>query len=120
MSQFAKNGIITLTRGDTFTFPLSINLGTPLNPNIFILEEGDLLTFRVMRANEEFENADIVKVYTYEDLDVDGNVIIKFTSDDTLWLEPNIYYYDVKLEYTRDEVSHIITFIPRTRFYLVN
>ena len=40
--------------------------------------------FKCKYCNEEFENADIVKVYTYEDLDNDGNVIIKFESDDTL------------------------------------
>ena len=120
MFHIDKNGIITLTRGDSCTFPLFLNMGTPLNPLPFNLQEGDKVRFKVMRANEKFEDAFISKTYTIADLDEDGNIVVKFEPSDTNWFEAGMYYYEVKLEYVRDEIDYINTFIPRTRFHIVN
>lgn len=120
MFHIAKNGIITLTRGDTCTFPISMNVGTPLNVSIFDLQEGDKVRFKVMRANERFEDALISKTYTIENLDDKGNIIVEFENSDTQWIESGTYFYEVKIEYVRNEKKYINTFIPRTKFYIVN
>ncbi len=119
MFHIAKNGIITLHRGDTFTLPILINLGTPLEPNIFDLKEGDQVIFRLMRANEKSEDATIEKVYTVNDLNEDGAINVIFTNDDTNWLDPDTYYYEVQLRYYSDDIENVNTFIPRTKFYIV-
>ena len=120
MFHIAKNGIITLTRGDTFQLPLFINLGTPLSPIQFELKEGDVVTFRVMRANEKSEDATIKKVFTKDDIDEKGNVIVRFEQSDTIALEPDTYYYEVKLNFVREEQENVNTIVERTKFYLIN
>ena len=120
MFHIAKNGIITVNRGDTFTLPIFVNLGTPLEPEIFDLREGDQVIFRIVRANDSFENAIIEKVCTIEDLNEEGSLNINFETEDTSWIEPNLYYYEVKLEYLREDKFNVKTFIPRTKFYIVD
>ena len=41
MGHIAPNGIIRLMRGDSFSTPIQINLGTKLNPNYYHLKAGD-------------------------------------------------------------------------------
>lgn len=122
MFHIAKNGIITLTRGDTCSFPISLNIGTPLSPIIFDLQEGDKVVFKLMRANEKSEDALLTKKYTINDLDEEGNIIVSFDSNDTLFLEDGVYFYEMKIEYIRNgnDFEYVNTFIPRTRFYIVN
>ena len=43
------NGIIYLMRGDSYSFPLSINLGTAFTPELYYLQEGDALYFGLMQ-----------------------------------------------------------------------
>ena len=120
MFNISKNGIITLTRGDTFQLPLFVNVGTPLKPIRFDLQENDAVTFRVMRANEKSEDAVIKKVYRQKDMNEHGDVVVKFESADTFYLDPGIYYYEVKLAYVRDNQSYVNTIVGRTKFYLID
>ena len=124
MASISKNGIVTLTKGDTFQLPLFINSGTAFDPVPFELQEGDKVLLRVMRANESFEDALIKKTYTQggentdayiDDLD---NVVFKFSYFDTYWIKYGIYFYEAKVIYTRDNEEHIWTFCPRNKFYI--
>ena len=119
MFHIAKNGIITVNRGDTFTLPIFVNLGSPLDPNILDLQQGDQVIFRIVRANDSFDNAIIEKIGTIENLNDEGAIEFVFNTDDTNWIEPNLYYYEVKVEYFRDDMINVKTFIPRTKFYIV-
>ena len=116
----SRNQIITLHRGDTFSASLFINEGHPLDPVRYTLGENDKLYLGVMEANQPFEFALIKKVYTSEDLDEEGDVVIKFESKDTEFLIPGTYYYEIKLECTNeDESKSITTIIPKRKLFLV-
>lgn len=96
------NGIISLTRGDSDTFPLFINTGTPLEPVRFDLRynPGSEIYFGVCQPNERFEDAIIRKKYTGADIfnfNSDGDLMVEFVTEDTEYLLPGVYYYEVKL-----------------------
>ena len=124
MSNISKNGIVTLTKGDTFQLPLFINSGTEFDPVAFDFQEGDQVLLRLMRANESFNDAVLKKTFVYggenEDsyLDDKGNVVFKFSYYDTYWIKYGIYFYEAKVIYTRDNEEKIWTFSPRNKFYI--
>jgi len=120
MFQKSKNGIITLTRGDSFTTRFFINQGTPLNPILFDFEPGDVIYFRLFRANDSWDNPIVRKTYTDNDVTEDGYLTVSFNPEDTNWIKYGIYYYEAKILYTRDNENKVWTFIPRTKFYLTN
>ena len=119
MSNISKNGIVTLTKGDTFQLPLFINSGTEFDPVAFDFQEGDKVLLRLMRANESFNDAVLKKTFEYggenEDsyIDDEGNVVFKFSYFDTYWQsegwgehanEP--YYNEVcAIEYNEEDNS---------------
>ena len=70
------NGIIYLMRGDSYSQPIEINLGTPFSPRYYYLGENDCLYFGLMHPNQAFENAVLKKKYTYlSDTDENGNIL---------------------------------------------
>ena len=96
------NGIISLVRGDNATFPLFINTGTSLEPVRFDLRynPGSELYLGVCQPNERFEDAIIRKKYTGADLfnfNSNGDLMVEFTTEDTEYLLPGVYYYEIKL-----------------------
>ena len=91
MFNIANNGIITITRGDTFTTSIFINLGTELDPKQGVLQEGDLVCFALCEPNQPFEHAILKKVMTNKDLDENNNVILEFKHNDTQFLLPLVY-----------------------------
>lgn len=97
MFNIAFNGIITVNRGDSFKFPLTINFGSSLEPNTYGLNELDKLYFAVMEPNQPFETALIKKVFTQKDFK-DGQVQISFRPKDTECVLPGKYYYQIKLQ----------------------
>lgn len=121
MFHVSKNEIITLTRGDTAIFDLSLVLGCDFSKDLFDFQEGDIVKFRVLFPNSKFEDAVIKKDLTYADLDETKSLIkIAFESEDTKWLDAGTYYYEVKLYYTRDNTNYVDTIVQRTKFYLIN
>ena len=127
MAHISPNNIITINRGDYFTFTFHINLGTAMNPIFHELIEDEKLYLGVTEANQKFEYALIKKVYTAEDSNSDGSITIVFETDDTLNLLPGNYYYSIKLnqpvpipdasEGTQKDV--ITTLIPLTKFVII-
>lgn len=123
MFEISRNGIVTLSRGDSFEFSVFINLGTLLEPVQYFLEEGDKLYFALMEPNHPFEAALIRKVYTKDDMDESGNVIMKFVPEDTEYLLPGTYYYMVKLlrpAKESGESDKVDTIISKTKFAIVD
>lgn len=122
MFNIAFNGIITVTRGDSFNFPLTINFGTSLEPSTYGLSSRDKIYMAVMEPNQTFECALIKKVYTIQDMDDKGNIMIRFKPQDTQCVLPGKYYYQIKLQrFNSDNVDDydVDTIIDKTLFFVM-
>ncbi len=121
MFTLAFNGIITVNRGDSFSFPLYINCGTNLEPILYNIDSSVVVYFAVMEPNQPFEDALIKKRYTAADCDENGNVIIRFRPKDTQCILPGKYYYQVKVQrFNSDnpEDYEVDTVIDKTLFWI--
>jgi len=122
MFNIAFNGIITVNRGDSFSFPLTINFGTSLDPVSYKLKERDRVYFAVMEPNQPFESALIRKIYTNKDISETGEITIKFKPKDTLCVLPGKYYYQIKLQrFNSDDPEdyEVDTIIDKTQFFIL-
>ena len=124
MFNIAKNGIITITRGDSAETSLYINIGTELEPLITKLGDNDKVYLGVMEPNQLFEDAIIKKVYTKDDhKDEDEALTISFDCEDTENLLPGVYYYSIKLYRPGDGLTtkdRIDTIVPKSKFIIVD
>ena len=141
MLSISQNGIISMSKGDSWKTSIFINLGTALEPSPYNLEEGDHVYFGVMEPNQPFKDALVCKKLgaadrtpkagEEEDADgdgfVDGYVDLYFDGKDTEHLIPGIYYYEVKLlrpaadkgALERGITESVDTIIPRTKFIIM-
>lgn len=95
--------IIRINRGDSFSKPLFINCGTFMNPKRYQLQDGDKLYFGVMEPNKLWEQSILRQIYNKDsDMTEDGDVIIKITPEETQYLIPGTYYYQIKLLRTEE------------------
>ncbi len=118
MLDVSKNGIITLNRGDVFSLNVTVNAGSVLEPVIYPMEEGDKLYFALMEPRQPFEHALVRKVFTKEDQDEYGDVLMNFKAEDTEYLVPGKYYYTVKLFRAAGEL--VDTIISKTQFIIID
>lgn len=121
MFNIAFNGIITVTRGDSFTMPLTINMGNELMPVRYTLQSNDVLYFAVMEPNQPFETALIRKKYTAEDVNENGDVVIRFRPQDTQCVLPGKYYYQAKLQTfnsSNPDDYDVATVVDKTLFWV--
>lgn len=122
MFNIAYNGIITVNRGDSFRLPMMLNYGTNLEPLKYQMSQRSIVYFAVMEPNQPFEDALIKKKYTADDVDADGNIVIKFRPQDTQCVLPGKYYYQVKLQrFNSDnpEDYEVDTVVDKTLFYIL-
>lgn len=122
MFNISYNGIITINRGDSFRLPLMLNYGTKMEPLMYRMTPKSFVYFAVMEPNEPFENALIRKKYTIDDVDEDGNIVIKFRPQDTQCVLPGKYYYQVKLQrFNSDDPEdyEVDTVIDKTQFFIL-
>lgn len=123
MFNISSNGIVTVNRGDSFEFPITLNIGDSMNRQNYVLTGNDVIYFGVMEPNQPFENAIIRKMVTANDL-VENNVIVRFWPEDTVCLLPGKYYYQVKLETdcydpkTQRVRKDVETVIDKNLFYI--
>lgn len=114
------NDIITLTRGDTFSTPIFINVGDDLKKIGYTLLPTDTLYFGLCEPNQPFENAIVKKVYTYQSpKDEEGNILLSFKPEDTQYLLPGKYYYSFKLKSVNGGKTEIATVIPNKIFNII-
>lgn len=110
--------IIRINRGDSFQKPLFINCGTFLSPARYTLQAGDKVYFGVMEPNHYWEQSLIRQVYNKDsEMTEDGDLIIKLKPEDTEYLFPGTYYYQVKL--LREEDQEVRTIVPSTLFVIL-
>lgn len=122
MFNVSSNYIITVTRGDSFTLNTFVNLGTKLNPVQYFLEEGDKLYFGLMEPHKPFEEALIRKVFTKDDANEEGEIVMNFSGEMTEYLLPGTYYYMIKLVRPGDESGeeYIDTILSKTKFIILD
>lgn len=120
MFHISNNGIVTVNRGDSFEFPITLNVGSSIDRTDYVLGQTDVLYLGIMEPNQPFETALIRKKFTHADLDSDNNIVIRFWPEDTVCVLPGKYYYQVKLQ-TIDEKTgrkDVETVIDKTLFYI--
>lgn len=120
MGDISTNGIITLMRGDSFTTPIHINIGTKLSPRYYTLSNTDRLYFGLMEPNQAFEDAVLKKVYDFTSpQDGDGNTLLMLKPTDTEKLLVGKYYYMIKLRSIDAFGQEMVkTIVPPTLFWL--
>lgn len=115
-----QNGIITMMRGDSFTTPIYVNIGTKLQPKFFKLTQNDRLYFALMEPGKAFEDAVIKKVFDYTSpTDTEGNTLLQLCPQDTEKLLVGKYYYMIKLRSVDAWGQEIVrTIVPSTQFWI--
>ena len=116
--------IIVMNRGDSFECPLFINCGTYMEPQRYELTEKDKVYFGLMEPNKLWEQSILKQIYTYNsDKTEEGDLIIKIKPEETEYLIPGTYYYEIKLaKYNNenyDEVKEVKTIVPITLFTIL-
>lgn len=125
MIDLSRNGIIEVNRGDSFELPLFINQGTDITPIRYNMKDSNSEVYvGVMEPNQPFERAIIRKKYTKDDVNENGDIVIKFSSNDTVCLLPGKYYYQIKIKLYNNydnnkEDYNINTVVPMTQFIIV-
>jgi len=135
MFTISNNNIITLTRGDEVTTPIFINWGTQLVPVRYELQEYDELLFCLYEPGYK-ERLILRKVYTRDDLNKYGDVVLHLDRSDTINLLAGCYYYEVDVirrvveddssdsdssdSSDEPEIEEVYnTVVPRTKFFIV-
>ena len=71
----------------------------------------------IPESNLAFENALVRKTFTHEDLNENGDIVIRFI--DTKFLQPGNYYYQIKAKIIKDGEELINTIVKKTSFVLL-
>ena len=116
----SENGIIQFTRGDTIEIPITIYDGNAVNYHRYKLKDKDELYFGIMEPNQFFEDAIVRKKCTALDMNEDGDIFITLSPDESEYLLPGLYYYQVKVRLynsTTNEYS-VNTILPKTQLWI--
>lgn len=124
MARIALNGVVELNRGDTVTIPIFINAGTALRTILYRLKPCDTIYFALLEPHQKWEDAILKKTLDYQDFDTKNFCVpVHFYSEDTEYLHPGTYYYEIKLrkdpQNNADGFESVETLVPRTKFYIV-
>ena len=105
-----------LSRGDTFRFPITINCGTKLEPEIYELKQNDTLYIAILEPGQSFENAIIRQTLTRKNADEEtGAITFLLKSSDTEYMLTGKYFITIKLE---QEDGTVTTVLPMKEFWL--
>lgn len=124
--------IFKINRGDRFSFSMTISDETQPS-GVYDLQPNDILYFALLNPFDRFEDAIILRGYTYEDaIEIkagsgDIHVFrIVLEREDTANLTPGVYYYTLKLQKNTKSIqaglseknADITTIIDRTKFII--
>ena len=125
------NNIVVMTRGDTFTFDLTIYDDSESDGR-YKLKGNDALYLGIMDPGQPFEVALVRKKFTVDNCDAMGNLVICLEPEDTIDLCPGTYYYAIKLkmdhefidpitnEPTGEYVNDVTTIVNKTKFFIID
>lgn len=117
-----NSGNITVNRGDTFKLPLFIDCNKDIFNSVrFPLKEGDKIFFFLIEPNTSIKHYLLKQIYTKEDVNENGDIMLKFINQDTSWIAPGTYYYEIKLQRQWEEKFKdvLITVVPRRKFIIL-
>lgn len=122
MYRIDQDGAITMSRGECFAIPLFINAGTldkPIRTDLRLIPNAQVY-LSIYEPNKSFENFTIGKVFTKDNLNENGDIVVNFSRNDTYYALPGKYYYQIKLR-IQDEIygEFINTVIDQTPFNLL-
>lgn len=127
-----SNAILKMNRGDYFSFNISIEDDTQPS-GIYDLQPNDILYFALLNPHENFEDAIILRGYTYSDAYKTNTAYgpihifnIELSREDTINLTPGVYYYTFKLQKNavseelglKENNAKLTTVIERTKFII--
>lgn len=119
MIDIDKNNRIAVTRGDSFSCPLFLNKGTDYKPLRRVLKDNEEVYLAIMEPNQRFEDAIVKKVYTKDNLNKNGDIIISIEHDDTRCLIPGKYYYQIKALFIDENNKQLVnTVVNKTEFWI--
>lgn len=122
MASISHNHIVTMNRGDDFSFVFNVPDNIPLES--YSLSDKDILYVGVMEPNSSFEDALIRKTFTNANAK-DNGIEISFDTNDTINLLPGLYYMQIKLRKYLDTEDGIdkystTTVLGKTRFIILD
>ena len=82
-------------------------------------EEDEITYLGIPEIDEYFSNALVRKTFTASNLNANGDVLIKFTNNDTKFLLPGNYYYQIRAKITKDNQLYINTIVSKTPFIVL-
>lgn len=121
MLTISNNSFISIVRGDSFSVPLFINIGTEMSPVRYsLLEHPEAeIYLGVMEPNQPFEQAIIRKKYTHNSKhNANGDLILEFTPKDTEHLHPGKYFYQIKHKSVDETGIKIDTIVSKKPFII--
>lgn len=115
-----KNNMISMIRGDSFRHIFEFEIGKFPRKKKLSINEDDLIYFGVMYPNEHFEHCIIKKEFTKDDLTSEGDLIVTLNPEDTVWLNPGTYYYEIRMLHQSSEDVYLKTLIQKTKFTILD
>ena len=115
-----KDNMITMIRGDSFKHLFRFETGRFPRKKRIVLNDGDLIYFGLMYPEDYFEHCIFKKEFTKEDFNSEGDFILRLEPEDTVWLKPGTYYYEIKILHESSEDVHLHTLIQKTRFIILD
>lgn len=122
MITISPNNIIKFVHGDTIDkAPIFIDCTNDETSTAFkyIVKENDKILFSIMEANQDFNEGIIRKIFTKDDLDENGKLLLSLDSSDSLNVLSGTYSYSIKLVQIRDEKVIASTIITKTKLYIL-
>ena len=102
---------VQLHRGDTFSLDCTIYSGNNLDRKLYKIDEKDEIYFALLEPNQIWEDALVKKKYTSN-----FESKIDLLPNDTKCLLPGLYYYQIKLRKSENEVY---TLCNRSKLYIL-
>lgn len=115
MINISNNSLIEMNRGDSFYYPLFINKGKNLELERYILSGNDTVYLSIMEPNQPFDFGVVRQIYTKDNLNQNGDLILKIETKDTQNLVPGVYYLEIKIKLNN---GNIYTIYPKKKFIL--
>lgn len=115
-----KNNMISMIRGNSFSHIFKFEVGEFPRVERLSIGEDDLIYFGIMYPNDYFEHCIIKKEFTKDDLNSEGDLVVKLEPEDTTLLYPGTYYYEIKLLKSSSEEVSIDTLVQKTKFIILD
>ena len=118
--------IVKINRGDSFNFNFKVTDKYD-NSKSYLLTSRDVVYFALLTPHQRFEDAVLIKGYTFEDQNEEtGEIFVNIIPNDTRKLTPGVYYYTLKLQRGEtlgviddfDEPDEVRTLVERTKFII--